>query len=192
MGSSGAPGSGHGKRRQALAHLGQVGGAGGRIHQRDPVQQEAAGEGAEQEVLQRCFARAGVLAVEADQDVEGQREDLQPEEDGHEVAGDGHHPHAGRGQEQQGVECARMGREVADALDGKQAAQPGGDQHGRAENSGPARRRAPWSAGPVRQGAAPGWRPERQARQPGSASQGLACCRSTDRGSRPAGLHPPG
>ena len=56
-------GQGHRERRYALADLGQVGGARRTVDQGDAVKEEAAGKGAQQEVLQRRFGRTRIAAV---------------------------------------------------------------------------------------------------------------------------------
>ena len=88
IGSSGAKGSGTDSGAMPCADLRQVGRAGRAVDQRDAVEEEAAGERAQQEVLQRRLARPRVPAVEAGQDVQRQREDFERQEDDQEVVAD--------------------------------------------------------------------------------------------------------
>ena len=87
-----------GSRAAPARHRGgdpvEVGGAGGAVHEGDPVQEEPGGEGPEQEVLERRLARLEAVAEEPGEHVQRDRHDLQPEEDHDQVAGGGHQHHA--------------------------------------------------------------------------------------------------
>ena len=61
----------------------------------DAVNEEAGGERAEDEVFHAGFERTGVAAHVGDQHVEGDRDELERDEDHHEIDGGGH-PHEAR------------------------------------------------------------------------------------------------
>ena len=87
---------------QALGDLGDDGRARAAVDERHAVEHERAGEPADEEVLGRRLLGAEVGAREPAHDVEGDREQLQTEEDGDQRGGRGehHHPdHRGHGQD---------------------------------------------------------------------------------------------
>jgi hypothetical protein len=85
--------------RERIGQPVEVGRAGEAVNQRGAVEQHARGERAQDEVLQARFGRARVVAVEGGQDVERQREQLEPEIEAHQVVGRDHRHHADRGEE---------------------------------------------------------------------------------------------
>jgi len=116
------------QRCDAHVDIGQIRGACCAVDERHAVQEEAAGKGAEQEVLQRGFARPRIAPRRADQDVQRQREDFQAQEDGDEVAGLRHDDHAGGRQQQQRDIGAGPPREVRCALQRQQQRQARGHE----------------------------------------------------------------
>ena len=89
---------------EEVGDLGQAGRAGGAVDEGDAVEEDRRGEGAEDEVLHGRLARLGPAAVEAGQHVQGDREDLEAEEDHDQVVGRGHEHGARRREQGQHVE----------------------------------------------------------------------------------------
>jgi hypothetical protein len=75
----------------------EAGGPGSAVHQRDAVEQEPRGEGADQEVLERGLGAERIHPVVAGQDVHRDRHHLEAEEEHDQVfgAGEEHHPDGG-------------------------------------------------------------------------------------------------
>ena len=117
--------AGRARRRQRRAEAREVGRARRAVEERDPVQEEAAGEGAEQEVLQRGLVALGPGPEGAGEDVEGQRHELEREEDDEEVRPGRHQHHADGGEEDQRVVLAGLHAEA------RQIARPTGAAPGR-------------------------------------------------------------
>ena len=84
----------------------EVGAAGQSVEQRQPVGEDAGGERAQQQVLQRGFVGALVAAQEADQNVGRDRHQFQADEQQHDVVARGHAHHADDGEQDQRVELA--------------------------------------------------------------------------------------
>ena len=83
-------------------------GAGGAEDERDAVEEECRGEGAEQEVLDGGFrAAAGLLAV-AGKDVGGDGGDFEGDEDDEQLDGAGEQAHADGAEDDERVELALM------------------------------------------------------------------------------------
>ena len=61
----------------------------------DAVEEERARERAEQEVLERRLGRPRIVAPDAGQHVDGDRQDLERDEDHQQIVGGRHHDHAG-------------------------------------------------------------------------------------------------
>jgi hypothetical protein len=93
-------------RREPRAIAGDVRRLRGAVEERGAVEDEAGGERAHEEVLEAGLVRDRHAAVEADQDEDADREDLQAEDDEQEVEALGHHHHADRAPHQQRVERA--------------------------------------------------------------------------------------
>ena len=87
----------------------QLRGAGDPVDQRDAIEQKRGGEGAQQEILQRGFVVALVVAQIAGQDVGRDRGDLEPDEDHDQIVGGHHQALSGDGEQQQGVVFAGFG-----------------------------------------------------------------------------------
>ena len=106
--------SGHGHRvaqyrrvgGEIKTDVGDVGGPGDTVDQGDAVEQEAGGEGAEQEILEASLVGAQLPTEQAGQDVKGDGEDLETEEDGHQVGPRGHPHRPGGGEEDQRIVLA--------------------------------------------------------------------------------------
>src|SRR2546422_11114345 len=67
------------------------------VYECDAVQQEAGGEGAEQEVLERRLGPCRALAVDSREHVDRHRQQLEPEEDNDQVVAASRQHHAGGG-----------------------------------------------------------------------------------------------
>jgi len=94
-----------------LGDAGVAGGAGRAVDEREAVEEERAGEGAEEDVLEAGFVGAEVALEDPDEDVEGEGEDFEGEVGGEQLGGAGHDGHGGAGDEEEAVELA-----VVDAL----------------------------------------------------------------------------
>ncbi len=93
------------QRRTDLAELERAGDA---VQQRHAVQQRARRDGAEHEVLHRGFGGDAVLPVERDQRVQRQRQQLDAEVHGDQVAGGTEHDNAEQRRQRQHVELALL------------------------------------------------------------------------------------
>ena len=87
-------------------HVVEVRAAGEAVRERDAVQEERAREPAEDEVLEGAFRARALVAAQARQHVERQREDLERQEDHEEVGRHGDEHHAGQGEQQERVVLA--------------------------------------------------------------------------------------
>ena len=87
---------------------GQVERAGGAIDQRQAIQQQARCQRAQHEILDRRLRRQRTVAVERDQRIRAQRQQLQPEIDHHQVAGGHQQHHAGGSEQHQHRHFARI------------------------------------------------------------------------------------
>ncbi len=79
-----------------------VGRAGGSEGERDAVEEEGGGEGAEKEVLDGGLGAGGLSLAEAAEDVGGDRGDLEADEDHQELDRAGHEHHADGAEAEQG------------------------------------------------------------------------------------------
>ncbi len=104
----------------------QVGGAGGPEDEGDAVDEEAGGEGPDQQILQRGLARVGPGAEVPGEHVERDRHRLEAEEDDDEIARRRHQHHAQRGEQHQDVELARLLALATDVVHREQQHQAGG------------------------------------------------------------------
>ena len=99
-------------------------GAGGAEDQRDAVEQECGGEGAEQEVLDGGFrAAAGLLAV-AGEDVGGDGGDFESDEDDQQLDGAGEQAHADGAEDDERVVLALVMAVFGEGVEREQAARP--------------------------------------------------------------------
>ncbi len=94
--------------RQVVEDLDEVRAAGGAVGEGDAVEQERRGERPEDEVLHAGFLRRGPPQVHGGEHVDGQREDLEAEEQDDEVVGGGHQDAARGRQEHQDVELGAV------------------------------------------------------------------------------------
>ena len=80
---------------------GKVERTGGAVDERGSEQQHRRAESADDEVLQRSLEAAEPVAIDGAEDVEADREPLQPQEEGDQVvrADEEHHPASGRREE---------------------------------------------------------------------------------------------
>ncbi len=120
----GVPGPGG----QGFGDGGEVGAAACAVEQGRAIDEEGAGKGPQQEVFHAGFHAAGVLSVDAGQNVEAQGEDLQGQEDHDQIRGAAHGHHAGGAEEEQGVEFADLGGELGHVADAEQNGQGRGGQ----------------------------------------------------------------
>jgi hypothetical protein len=90
-------------RSQAGGHLDEVHGAGGAIEEGDPVDEEAGGKGAQDEVFESTLDRAWEAAPESRQDIEAHGHELEPDEQCDQVGALGEQQHAGRRHQNQVV-----------------------------------------------------------------------------------------
>ena len=96
--------------RQPRRQLTDLDGAGGAVEERDAVQQDAARERAEDEVLERGLDRLRLALEVAGQDVARQRHQLERDPDRQQAETARHQHHAGgRGQQDQRVELSPAG-----------------------------------------------------------------------------------
>ena len=86
--------------RQVVGDPGEARGPGGAIHQGDPVEEERRGERPQYEVLEGRLLRLDAAQVQGGHDVDGDRQQLEAEEQHDQVVGRGH-DHAACGREQQ-------------------------------------------------------------------------------------------
>ncbi len=80
----------------------------GAVGHGDAEEEEARGEGAEQEVLQRGFRRAQVGPPDAGEHVDRDRHELEAQEEDDEVVGLRHHDHAEQGEQEHDVVLAAL------------------------------------------------------------------------------------
>src|SRR5947208_682095 len=73
------------------------------VHQCGAEEQYSRAEAADDQVLEPCLERAFELAVDRAEDVERDREPLEPQEERHQVVGGDEEAHAGAGRRQEGV-----------------------------------------------------------------------------------------
>ena len=81
----------------------------GAVDQRDPVEQERGGEGAEDEILHRRLGRGKLALEESGEHVQRERHQLERQEQDNEIAGGGEQHHAAGREEDEGVVLARLG-----------------------------------------------------------------------------------
>src|SRR6185437_2594483 len=86
--------------------VGDARAAGGAVDQRDSVEEEGRGEGAEKEILERGFGALRTAAAEARHDVGGDRGDFEGDEDQQQLHGARHEHHADGSEEHEGEEFA--------------------------------------------------------------------------------------
>ena len=105
--------NGHGIMRIFGKNLGelsaddaQVRASGQTVQQREAVSKNAGGKRAEQQILQRRFVRAAVAPQKTDENISGDRHQLQPDEDEHDVEPGGHAHHADDREQHQRVVLA--------------------------------------------------------------------------------------
>ncbi len=124
-----------GPRRDDVRDDVQARRAGRAVEERHPVEQEAAREGAQQEVLHRRLVRAQVAPQHAGQHVEAHRHGLEGDEEHDEVVGEDQEHHAGRGEQDQGVVVARRQAPLAYEVDRHEERQgrAQADHHGEEE-----------------------------------------------------------
>ena len=87
--------------REGIGQTVKIGGAGEAIDQRGAVEQQARGQGAQDEVFQPGLGGAGIVTVNGGDDVERQAEKFEAHIERHEVIGRDHHHHAHGGEEHQ-------------------------------------------------------------------------------------------
>ena len=116
----------------------QVHAAGGAVDQRDTVQEEAGGEAAEQEILERRFVAALIVAQIAGQDVARDGRDLQTDEDHDQIVGRGHQALPGDREQQQRVVFAGLGILPREETVGREDGQDTDRDHQHAEEGGEA------------------------------------------------------
>ena len=114
------------RRGQRRPEPRQVGRPRRAVEQRDPVEEEAAREGAEQEVLQCRLVAGGPGPEGTSEHIERQRHELEGEEDHQEIRPRRHQHHANGGEQDQGVVLPRLHAEVREIPDGQEQHQDGG------------------------------------------------------------------
>ena len=87
--------------RERIGQTVKIRGAGEAIDQGCAIEQQARGQGAEDEVFQPGLGGAGIVTVDGGDDVERQAEQFEAHIERHEVIGRDHHHHADGGEEQQ-------------------------------------------------------------------------------------------
>ena len=137
-------GGGHGQNgvarlvQHGAAHQQQVDAAGSAVDQRHAVEKEGGGEAAQQEILERGFVAALIVAQIAGQDVARNGRNLQADEDHDQVVGCGHQALSGDGKQQQRVVFAGLGVLLRQEPVGRQNGQHADHDHQNAEKGGEA------------------------------------------------------
>ncbi len=121
---------------QELADQSHLGGAGHAIEKSNAIEQEAGGKRAQKEILQPRLIRPRLATEKARQHVKRDGENLQAEENGHQV-GTRRHPHGtGGGKQDQRVVFADRVILALEVFVGHQDGEPGGKQKDQTEESG--------------------------------------------------------
>jgi hypothetical protein len=105
------------RSRQGGGDPDEIGFAGHPENPSDPVNEKAGRKRAKNQIFHAGFERGGIASREADQDVKGNRHQLQRDEDHDEVDGGGHPHQAGTGKDRQREKFAETGL-VRRAMDG--------------------------------------------------------------------------
>jgi hypothetical protein len=107
--------------------------AGGGEEQRRAVEEERAGEGPQDQVLEGGLGAALLVTTEGDQGVDGDGHHLQRHEHGEEVGGHGQQQHPRGGEEHQAVVLASLHLPLAEVAGGAQRRQGQGGAHHQGE-----------------------------------------------------------